>query len=416
MEQPAPPPRLHTGSVRFMSGPDGKHSKVQRIDAKDLDLNLLVMAKQEYTSFLHSILRDKVKGGLLTQYHTAVEESPSPLLIIKTYQKILKETPLWNQNIVKKETERILGDYRAMFPNLIALIYVAKVKIMASVWVTKGTSYVALSIPSPEAFIHQVYIECAHVLYNNPFLCHLPSSDVHLHFQRNDVLQDVVRRGTEEALSIMLPVKDILSEYLNNTMLENSVFSMGEEDDREDSSSDDETEHVRRHEEDDRRSDEDAPQTPRKYVPPVGDDFLKQALVRPMEETRVVHTDPRNTAPASHTASLPPYETPPPMFPLTTPEQEGAPEGSNQNAERFANPSNQDPANVANHTKPVSILKQTNATNPTNPTNTTNPTNHSNHANPTNAVHMSPIDRLEAGSEYFEDENTDDDAVVHDYD
>ena len=143
MDQHAPPPRLHTGSVRFMKGPDGKHSRVQRIDAKDLDLNLLVMAKQEYTSFLHSILRDKVKGGLLTQYNTAVDEAPSPNLVIKTYQKILKETPLWNQNIVKKETERILGEYRPMFPNLIALIYVAKVKIMASVRVTKGTSWFA---------------------------------------------------------------------------------------------------------------------------------------------------------------------------------------------------------------------------------------------------------------------------------
>lgn len=276
-------PHLHTGSVRFMKGPDGKHAHVQRIDAKDLDLNLLVMARQEYTTFLHSILKDKVKAGLLTQYNTAVEESPSPIMIIKTYQKILKETPLWNQNIVRRETERVLGEYRLMFPNLIALIYVAKVKIMASVRVTKGTSYVALSIPSPESFVHQVYIECAHILYENPTLCHLSSSDVRKHFERNDVLQDVVRRGTEEALSIMLPVKDILSEYLNNSMLENSVFSMGEGVEEEEDS------RPKKGPEQSQSSESEEEEDERKHFPPVGDDFLKQALVRP-EETRIVHT------------------------------------------------------------------------------------------------------------------------------
>jgi hypothetical protein len=380
MDQHAAPPRLHTGSVRFMKGPDGKHSRVQRIDAKDLDLNLLVMAKQEYTSFLHSILRDKVKGGLLTQYNTAVDEAPSANLAIKTYQKILKETPLWNQNIVKKETERILGEYRAMFPNLIALIYVAKVKIMASVRVTKGTSYVALSIPSPEAFVHQVYIECAHILYENPTLCHLQSSDVRLHFERNDVLQNVVRRGTEEALSIMLPVKDILSEYLNNTMLENSVFSMGDDEQERDE------QHA--HEQDEESSDEgdkgreeesdDAP----KHVEPVGDDFLKQALVRPIEETRTVHMEER-----PHHIRPPPAPAVPVIH--ADPAVHADPAASADPAVRADPVVRADPAVHAVHA------------NPANPANPPSP-------------HARREDHLDAGSDYFEDD-FEDDETVQDY-
>lgn len=256
-----------------------------------------------------------------------------------------------------------------MFPNLIALIYVAKVKIMASVRVTKGTSYVALSTPSPEAFVHQVYIECAHILYENPTLCHLPNNDVRLHFQRNDVLQDVVRRGAEEALSIMLPVKDILSEYLNNTMLENSVFSMGDEEptkDKDEEEGDDEKDNE---EEGDNGRDGDngrgESETPRKFVDPVGDDFLKQALVRPLrnEERRVVHTGGPPTGPRR-------VEVPPPPPPHPAPSVQSMPDVANMPP----------------------------------------PSEHPTHGQP----YESDGERLPAGSEYFEDDSEEGDPQDYD--
>jgi hypothetical protein len=291
MEEVAEDHSMFPGSVKIVPGPNGSDSNVQHIDSKDLDLNLLIMAKNEYTTFLNAMLRNKIKEGLLTQYNTAVEESPSPNMIIRTYQRILKDTPLWNQNIVKKETKRVLGHNRAIFPNLLALLYVAKVKIMASVRVTRGTSYVALSMPSAEAFIHQVYIECAHILYENPTLCHLPSTDVYLHFHRNDVLNEVVKRGIEEALLAMLPINDILNEYLNHTMLNNSVFSMGEDHDEIDaklaSALDDEAPRSLRCQVSSSSSEEG------ERPLPVGDDFLTHPLsTEHSQDVKVVSTDP----------------------------------------------------------------------------------------------------------------------------
>jgi hypothetical protein len=216
------------GSVRLATHPVGE--EVHRVDGRQLDLQTLLLAKQEFQDHMRSILLRGVKEGLVSQHETAMSQSPSYAAEIDTYQRVLRQTKLWNQDIISRETNRVLGDNKNLFPNLLAALYISQVKLMASVRVTKGPCTVQINVPSSESFLHRVYIECARILFQNPLLIYVgknmsPSKLC----ERNVNLDRVVADGITEAVRYMLPVKDIMSEYLNSTMLQSSVLSMGDD-------------------------------------------------------------------------------------------------------------------------------------------------------------------------------------------
>lgn len=216
------------GSVKFSQQPFG--SDIHRIDGRQMDLNVLIMAKNEYMAYMVSILMRGLTEGLIAQHEAAISQSPNYVSEIDTYQRVLRQTKLWNSTIISKETDRILGGNRSIFPNLLAAIYVSQVKILASVRINKGASTVQITIPSNESFIHAVYIECARILFNNPLLIYIGKNlSPQKVCERNTNLRQVVSDGIWEAVRTMLPVKDILFEYLNGTMLQNTVFSMGDD-------------------------------------------------------------------------------------------------------------------------------------------------------------------------------------------
>lgn len=216
------------GSVSFAQRPFG--SDIHRIDGNKLDINALMMAKAEYVAYMVSILSRGIREGLIAQHETALEQSPGYTAEIDTYQRVLRQTKLWNSTIIGKEADRVLGDNRKIFPNLLAAIYVSQVKILASVKINKGSSTVQITIPSNESFIHAIYIECARILFNNPLLIYIGRNlSPQKVCERNTNLDKVVLDGITEAIRVMLPVRDILYEYLNGTMLQNTVFSMGDD-------------------------------------------------------------------------------------------------------------------------------------------------------------------------------------------
>lgn len=216
------------GSVTLASQPFA--TDVHRVDGRSLDLQTLLLAKQEFLDHMRSILMKGIKEGLVSQHETAVSQSPSYAAEIDTYQRVLRQTKLWNQDIIVRETDRVLGDNKSLFPNLLAALYISQVKLMASVRVTKGPCTVQINVPSSESFIHRVYVECARILFSNPLLIYVGRNmSPQKICERNTNLSKVVNDGVLEAVRFMLPVKDIMSEYLNCSNLHSSVLSMGDD-------------------------------------------------------------------------------------------------------------------------------------------------------------------------------------------
>ncbi|GAQ89986.1 hypothetical protein KFL_005860050 [Klebsormidium nitens] len=215
------------GGITFLRGNmDDQGKTVHKIDPREMDLNLLALARTEYVNILGNVLTDPIREGLVAQYDTSKAESPKPAEVVRTYQKVLKEVTLWNNHIVQAETERILGDSKTMLQNLLAAIYISNLKIMASIRISKGVSYVSLTIPSCESFIHRIYIECARILYQNPYIMHLREHEPVELFKRSGRLGEIVSMATERATRAMLPVRELLEEYLNPDIFNGAVIGL----------------------------------------------------------------------------------------------------------------------------------------------------------------------------------------------
>ncbi|GAQ85081.1 hypothetical protein KFL_002190335 [Klebsormidium nitens] len=205
------------GSLRFLDE-DGvalsDKQNVHKIDPRSLDLQMLSLAREEYIQILNGILGEGVTNGLIAQYDTAIANAP-PKAKVRTYQRVLKDVVLWNAHVIAAESQRILGESKTMLQQILAAIYVSNVKIMASIRVSGGVSYVSIVIPSCDSFVHRVYIEAARIIYHNPLIMHVETKRATDVFQRSDLLTRIVHTAIKKALRAMLPIKELLEEYLS---------------------------------------------------------------------------------------------------------------------------------------------------------------------------------------------------------
>jgi hypothetical protein len=205
------------GSLRFLDE-DGvalsDKQNVHKIDPRSLDLQMLSLAREEYIQILNGILGEGVTNGLIAQYDTAIANAP-PRAKVRTYQRVLKDVVLWNAHVIAVESQRILGKSKTMLQQILAAIYVSNVKIMASIRVSGGVSYVSIVIPSCNSFVHRVYIEAARIIYHNPLIMHIEAKRATDVFQRSDLLTRIVHTAIKKALRAMLPIKELLEEHLS---------------------------------------------------------------------------------------------------------------------------------------------------------------------------------------------------------
>ena len=76
---------------------------------EEISVNLLVDAKEEYTKQLTRILVPRMYEGISHIYSEAknlANENKNKTLVI--FQNLLRNIPQWNQNIIEKETNRII--------------------------------------------------------------------------------------------------------------------------------------------------------------------------------------------------------------------------------------------------------------------------------------------------------------------
>lgn len=176
-----------------------------------MNVNVLNVAKDEYTRQLTRVLSPLILQGLNSIYEDARELSNEQNLM-RQYQELLKEVPKWNNNMIKEECERIL-QIQDWMHDLVTAVFVTNVKILTSVKLVKKEKQFKLKMPSFETFIHAVYIESARSFFGNPFIMyHSETIDV-LNKNKKDSLK-MVKECIEETIRIMLPVQHILQEYM----------------------------------------------------------------------------------------------------------------------------------------------------------------------------------------------------------
>ena len=179
-----------------------------------MNVNVLNVAKEEYTHQLTRVLSPLILQGLNSIYEDALEMSNEKDLM-RQYQELLKEVPKWNNHMIKEECERIL-QVQDWMHDLVTAVFVTNVKILTSVKLVKREKQFKLKMPSFETFIHAVYIEAARSFFGNPFIMYHNEPIKKLNTNKKESLK-VVKECIEETIRIMLPVQHILQEYMRAT-------------------------------------------------------------------------------------------------------------------------------------------------------------------------------------------------------
>lgn len=194
--------------------------------------------KHEYTDFLIHIISPLIYEGIKSMYKKAVDtdlkfkelSKQNQIInnpgILKLFQHFLKNIPTLNINLIESEMIRIRDSskHADIFDKLIKAVI--KSNIILLTFNASGKKCKIINEKYHERidikmFIHKIYIETARQLYNNPelFWHEYPTIEI----KRNQrICMDIINKAINIAIKEILPLSDIITEYLKNDYIEES--------------------------------------------------------------------------------------------------------------------------------------------------------------------------------------------------
>lgn len=202
---------------------------------EELSANALVDAKNEYTKLLTSYLTPCITEGFISLYDDAKNEKEEKrkdsryddYSEIQIFQDFIKKIPKWNQDIIDKESDRIVQRSKCEWlDRLLYGVFVSNAKVLSIVRIQpKKDDKMKLKIPKLRNFIHRCYVECGRELYKVAYL--FDDEDITTIEKQKNVrdINSIVRDGVIEAVRKLLPIQDILKDCIGNIGGENTMNS-----------------------------------------------------------------------------------------------------------------------------------------------------------------------------------------------
>lgn len=223
----------------------------------EVPVSVYVEAKKRYLEQLQQILTPRLYEGFESLYDDALEllenefeeRKEQTKSILKTFQDALREIPIWNQDIIEHESDRIIQvsncDY---LDDLIDALFRAESKILTSVQTIKSSKPLKVKVPLASHFIHRCYICAAREIFKNPFVFN-HFKELTPRDKQNNLREAIfmINEGITNAVRELLPIRDILKNSMkageySGTESDNSSLS-GTDSDYDS----DESEESRRH-------------------------------------------------------------------------------------------------------------------------------------------------------------------------
>ena len=183
---------------------------------RDLNISVLVAARDEYIDHLRTILTPMLEQGFNSIYEDALKISEGKR-VLYTFQKLLKDIITWNQTILQEEARRIKNRCSYIM-DIVTAIFVSNVKILASIRLHGKNDNIQVKIPSSEIFIHSIYVEAAQDIFYNPYLFNKRGITLN-EMQRNKIeIRTIIADAIEKAIHQEMPFDRILEEYLKGAL------------------------------------------------------------------------------------------------------------------------------------------------------------------------------------------------------
>lgn len=171
---------------------------------------ILVEAERKFMIKLCNAMTPVMTDAFYDMYKKAIEVSKGRQTLIH-YQTLLQEVPHWNNTIVKQHADAIIKSC-AMFPNLLAAVFVISVKIMSAVRISTDSKKINIKLPSNDVFVHSCYIAAAKSLYEDPYVVVDKMSDQDRRAKMAHRFNELIK----EVVDDFIPVQQILDTYIPN--------------------------------------------------------------------------------------------------------------------------------------------------------------------------------------------------------
>ena len=186
----------------------------------DNHLPTLHTSQHEWAIRLTRVIQPLIYEGINAMYQEAIticKQSEEDEKYLMTFQNILARIPKWNEDIVKRETTRIIDQSGCTYlEDLLTCVHIAQLKILTSIRTGKAQKKVEIDIPKLTAFVHKVYIEISRDLYSNVYL--FDKSVAPLVFQQHrNKINDYIKDAMLNVIRDSIPVEKLLRAYLDET-------------------------------------------------------------------------------------------------------------------------------------------------------------------------------------------------------
>lgn len=171
-------------------------------------------AKGEYTKQLILFILPvfhRFFMGCLTQ--ATAEEQNTKRLLWK-FQEILSQIPEWNMDKVQRETQRLTSEIQCDYlEELLTAVFIAHTKVLTAIRIGNKNKRVQITIPKLDHFLHRALSECSRLLWSSAYLFHNDLSAIERQKNHRQI-EALLNDGIQQAIRSLLPVKNILKDYL----------------------------------------------------------------------------------------------------------------------------------------------------------------------------------------------------------
>ena len=171
---------------------------------------ILVEAERKFMVKLCNAMTPVMVDSFIEMYKKAIEVSQGRQTLIR-YQVLLQEVQHWNNTMAKQHTDAIIKSC-AMFPNLLAAVFVISVKIMSAARISSESKKINIKLPSNDVFVHSCYIAAAKNLYESPHILVDKMTDQERRIQMAKRFEPLIK----EVIDDFIPVQQILDTYIPN--------------------------------------------------------------------------------------------------------------------------------------------------------------------------------------------------------
>jgi hypothetical protein len=173
-------------------------------------------AKSEYTTQLCQYLVPSIQQFFLDLLEEAKLKEAEPRRVLVMFQTLLEGISDWNADKVQRETTQIATKSRCDYlEELMTAVFIAHTKVLSAIRLTTKQKKLQITIPKLEHFLHRTLTECARLLWSSTYLFSTTGGTIER--QKNlRLIETMLHEGVLQGIRGMLPVKNILREYLKD--------------------------------------------------------------------------------------------------------------------------------------------------------------------------------------------------------